>query len=144
MNAIKFLVAVTMVLVSATVNAQGGIIYQNVGPHHRTTIILPLDTSPRGVGITQQAYPVGTRLHVLCEAPGWPIDYRGQPACRLPDGRLMRPLRVEVEMMGNAYPGYGGMAVQGYAGTVPADRYGRCPPGMGPAPRTPQELPGCW
>lgn len=120
----------------------GGVVYQHGGPHHRTTVVVPFGTAPQ---MGQGAYPPGTRLHVLCQVPGYPIDYGGRPACRLPNGQVVAPLQVQVENVGGGYGynnGYGG-GYQSHAGTAPMVN-GMCPHGMVPAPRTPQQLPGCW
>lgn len=119
----RFLVALAIVLVSGSIFAQGGIVYQHGGAHHRTTVVIPLGGQQQ---YRAQQYRQGTRLHVLCRKPGWPVDVNGQPACRLPDGQLEEPLSVEVEVMGNG--GYNNH-LQG-----PRPSNVQCPPGTGRSP----------
>lgn len=101
------------------------------------------------VGIPQQVVHMQQPLHgfdpnqnyaITCNTGdrGF-ISRNGQAYCQnRHGGGLYAPLRVQ-PVGGNGY----GNAAPTHAGTVPMV-HGRCPAGMGSAPRTPNQLPGCW
>lgn len=136
---VKFFLAALSMLLAGHAVAQGGIIYNHRGPHHNTTLVLPFG-QPQVVPVAPvMAPPAGGRIVYACDNGGIPTNVNGEGWCRY--GNTLVPGRI----VSHEQYGYGHGFRQPYthAGTAPMIN-GRCPAGMVSAPRTPEQLPGCW